>query len=65
MPMEPLKVNNRNPKDIKINEGLAKVHKASELISEGEINRLAEKAKEEARINMERHDAKKTQSNKP
>ncbi|MHA7848196.1 hypothetical protein [Serratia sp. D1N4] len=62
--MEPLKMNNRKPEDIKINEGLAKVHKASELISEDEINRLAEKAKEEAKINMDKHDAKKAQNNK-
>ncbi|GAA3602291.1 hypothetical protein [Gibbsiella quercinecans] len=54
-------MDDKKPQDTKINEGFAKVHNAGELISEEEIARLAEKAKEEAKANMEKHEAKKSQ----
>ncbi|TQI79123.1 hypothetical protein FHU10_0809 [Serratia fonticola] len=48
----------KNPQDIKVNDGLTKLHEASEWVGEEEINRLVEKAKEDARINMDKHQAK-------
>ncbi|MBJ7220306.1 MULTISPECIES: hypothetical protein [unclassified Brenneria] len=37
-----------NPKDVTVSEGLAKVHKASDRLTEEEIEALAEEAKNAA-----------------
>jgi len=46
---------NKDPLETDVNEGLAKMHEASELVTEEEIEELAAKARKEAELTRKRH----------
>ncbi|MCS3433169.1 hypothetical protein [Klebsiella sp. BIGb0407] len=48
----------KDPLETDVNEGLAKMHEASELVSEEEVEALAEKARKEAELTRKQHQNK-------